>query len=94
MPLAQPFRSLTGAVLLASALLVSGCGDDDSTEGDDSTETSDPELANPASEFCVDQGGEVDIVEGADGEAGVCVLPDGTRIDEWEYFQDNAPAES
>jgi putative hemolysin len=47
-------------------------------------------IANPASAFCVDQGGTVEIVSEADGERGYCNLPDGTRIDEWEYFQQNS----
>lgn len=60
------------------ALGLSGCGSDESGP---------PAVANPASEFCVEQGGTVEIVEGAGGQQGICVLPDGTRIDEWEYFR-------
>ncbi|MDG1186830.1 MAG: DUF333 domain-containing protein [Ilumatobacter sp.] len=48
-----------------------------------------PGLANPASVYCVEQGGEIDIVEEADGEVGYCNLPDGSRIEEWELFQSN-----
>ena len=44
-------------------------------------------LANPASEFCVSQGGEVEIVSEAAGEVGYCNLPDGSRVEEWEYFR-------
>lgn len=45
-------------------------------------------LANPASEYCVSQGGEVLIVTAADGgQQGLCRLPDGTEIDEWEYYR-------
>jgi uncharacterized protein len=45
------------------------------------------QLANPASVHCEEQGGRVEIVAGEDGESGVCVLPDGTRIDEWELYR-------
>ncbi len=46
-----------------------------------------PELANPASEYCVEQGGEVDIVDEVDGQVGYCELPDGRRIEEWELYR-------
>jgi uncharacterized protein len=46
------------------------------------------EIANPASEFCEEQGGTVEIVtDGAGGQAGVCRLPDGSEVDEWEYYR-------
>lgn len=71
-------------VLACGVLLVAACGDD-------SPSPVDPAIANPASEFCVEQGGEVDIVDEADGQVGYCVLEDGTRVDEWEYFRENNP---
>lgn len=82
------------ALALALAILA-GCGSD--SEPSDSTPspssqppaaTEAPGLANPASEFCVAQGGTVEIETADDGsQSGICVLPDGTRIDEWEYFR-------
>jgi uncharacterized protein len=72
---------------LAATALVVGCGSDG---GDD---TPSPGIANPASEFCVQQGGEVDIVDEDNGQVGYCVLPDGTRIEEWEYFRANSTTE-
>ena len=48
------------------------------------------EIANPASEYCVAQGGTVNIVKDAEGnESGMCKLADGTEVDEWEYFRAN-----
>ncbi|RIV75629.1 putative hemolysin [Pelagerythrobacter aerophilus] len=44
-------------------------------------------IANPASEYCVAQGGEVEIRDGADGQVGYCHLPDGTVVEEWEFFR-------
>lgn len=46
-----------------------------------------PGLADPASVYCVEQGGQVDIVDEAGGQVGYCELPDGRRIEEWEYFR-------
>ena len=46
-------------------------------------------IANPASVFCVQRGGRVDIVSTPKGEVGYCVLPDGRRIEEWKFFREN-----
>ena len=50
-------------------------------------------MANPASVYCVKQGGTVEIVKDkSGGEVGMCHLPDGTVIEEWELFRrDNPP---
>ncbi|MFH2072057.1 MAG: DUF333 domain-containing protein [Actinomycetota bacterium] len=44
-------------------------------------------LANPASGFCVEQGGTVDMREGDGGTYGVCVFPDSSECDEWAFFR-------
>lgn len=44
-------------------------------------------LANPASEYCIKMNGTLDIVQGEAGEIGMCHLPDGTVIEEWELFR-------
>jgi len=53
---------------------------------------SDPEtpqslIANPAAVFCEEQGGTYRIVDDADGERGLCILPGGEEVDAWEYFR-------
>jgi putative hemolysin len=78
-------------VLLAT--LVVACGSDDGPTGP--TEPSQPStgMPNPASVYCEEQGGTVEIVEDEDGaQRGDCVLPDGTRVDEWEYFREQTGA--
>lgn len=56
--------------------------------GEDPGTTSSP---NPAAVFCVNQGGTYQIRHAADGsESGVCILADGTEIDAWVYFRDQA----
>ena len=44
-------------------------------------------IANPASVYCVQQGGKVEIVTTKKGQIGICVLPDGRRIEEWKFFR-------
>jgi putative hemolysin len=45
-------------------------------------------VANPASVFCVNQGGKVDIRSAADGsQSGFCVFPGGGECDEWAYYR-------
>jgi putative hemolysin len=79
-------------VALAAVLLLAGCGSGDEPVHDGSPGS--PGLANPASQFCVDQGGRVEIVDVEEGQVGICVLPDGTRVEEWEYYREQAPSPS
>lgn len=47
-------------------------------------------MANPASVFCEQKGGQSEIRKNEDGsEYGVCHLPDGSVVEEWEYFRTN-----
>ena len=73
----------SGAIAVSVALAVVGVGCDDDAEPADTTVG----IANPASVYCVEQGGEVEIVEEPDGQRGDCVFPDGRRVDEWELYR-------
>lgn len=64
-----------------------GCGNDDDSPTTEAPMGGGAQVANPASEYCVAQGGEVEIVDEAGGQVGYCNLPDGTRVEEWEYFE-------
>ena len=49
-------------------------------------------LANPASVYCTKVGGTLRIETSSEGQYGMCVLPDGTEIEEWALFRrDNPP---
>ena len=48
-------------------------------------------IANPASEHCVKKGGNLEIVKEATGEKGMCHLPDGSVVEEWELFRRDNP---
>jgi len=43
-------------------------------------------IANPASENCLRQGGEVEMRQGDAGEYGVCIFADGRVCDEWALY--------
>ncbi len=50
-------------------------------------------MANPASVYCGEQGGTVEIRKGEGGESGYCHLPDGRVVEEWAFYRaENAPA--
>ncbi|TNG95732.1 DUF333 domain-containing protein [Pasteurellaceae bacterium USgator11] len=45
-------------------------------------------MPNPASEYCVQQGGKLEMKQDKDGnEYALCHLPDGRVIEEWELFR-------
>lgn len=53
-----------------------------------STDTSQANMPNPASAYCVEQGFTSEIRTAADGsQSGVCIFPDGSECDEWAYFR-------
>jgi hypothetical protein len=81
------------AVTVAIMPFAAACGSGDSPSTTEPTSGSDDssQIANPASEFCVEQGGTLDIVDEADGQVGYCTLPDGTRVEEWEYYRSQNP---
>lgn len=83
------------ALLAAGSIGLLGCGGDEeepTTTDAPSTEaptTDATGMPNPASVYCEEQGGTVEIVDEPAGQVGYCNLPDGTRIDEWEYYRAN-----
>lgn len=45
-------------------------------------------MPNPASVFCVEQGGKLEIrTDSEGGQYGVCLFPDGSECDEWAFFR-------
>jgi putative hemolysin len=62
---------------------------------EDEKEASDSDavgLANPAAVFCVEQGGRSEIRTADDGsQTGMCILPDGTEVDDWDYYREHHP---
>ncbi len=45
-------------------------------------------MPNPASVYCEEQGGQLEIRSDADGgQYGVCIFSDGSECDEWAFFR-------
>jgi inhibitor of cysteine peptidase len=62
------------SLLLMSLLIFSGCRRESG-------------LANPASEFCEENGGKLEIREDdSGGQVGFCIFSDGSECEEWAYF--------
>jgi putative hemolysin len=82
-------------VLLIGTILSASCSPTQASP------TTLPNMANPASVFCEQQGNTLEIRTAADGsQSGVCIFPDGIECDEWAYFRgeckpaDPAPAQA
>lgn len=45
------------------------------------------DLANPASVYCEEQGGMLELRDGNEGQYGTCVFSDGSECEEWAYFR-------
>ncbi|MFC2995590.1 DUF333 domain-containing protein [Acinetobacter sichuanensis] len=46
-------------------------------------------MPNPASQYCIEQGGKLEVVKDAQGESAYCHLQNGEKIEEWALFRQN-----
>ncbi len=73
--------------ILTLTILMAAC----SAQSPASTET-DVELANPASENCIEEGGTLQIEERGDGgQIGVCYFDDNRQCEEWAMMRGDCP---
>jgi uncharacterized protein len=69
-------------LMIIGILLVASCSPKQATP------TPEANMPNPASVFCEQNGGKLDIRTASDGsQSGVCVFADGSECDEWAYFR-------
>lgn len=72
-------RTLKVSLLISLVLVLVACGGA-ASEG--------PKLANPASVYCEEQGGKLEIRTDADGgQVGYCLFEDGSECEEWAYYR-------
>ena len=75
---------IVGAIMA----MISGCASNASVQDKEPPKLG---MANPASTYCVEQGGKLEIRKETGGEVGYCHLADGRVIEEWEFFRMNQP---
>lgn len=51
------------------------------------TEPENNQIANPASTFCVENGGILRIDDTEQGQIGICVFENGIECEEWAFFR-------
>lgn len=77
---------------LMAALGLAACAGSQTSAAAEPADASMPAvgMANPASVYCVQQGGKSEIRKHQDdSEYGVCILPDGKEVEEWAYYRAN-----
>ena len=81
-------RSIVSLFLLSLALgLLAACAPPQTAPAAKPT-VNQAQLANPASEYCIQQGGKLEIRKDDQGnEYGVCIFEDGNECEEWAFFR-------
>jgi len=70
-------------VFLVGAMVLAACGGTAETTQESPLS---PGIANPASQYCEEQGYTVEIRTAADGnQTGYCIFDDGTECEEWAF---------
>jgi len=100
---------ITVAMVLTATCTFAGCGNNptgNSTENPQKSPTStevaaqpqdkiarDTALSNPATVYCLEQGGKFTMSKSLDGSTeGLCVLPSNITCEEWSFYRGDCPA--
>lgn len=77
-------KTMISMLMLILTLLWASCNSDQLAAGP----TPEPSMPNPASVYCEEHGGRLELRQDASGGvAGVCIFADGSECDEWVYFR-------
>ncbi len=76
---------LSGLSGLFASILLAGCSITQSPDSNSALLGT----ANPASAYCINQGGKLEIRNETNGQVGYCHLKNGQVVEEWEYFRAN-----
>jgi len=77
-------------IVAVLVLLVAGFSVGCMTKENNTSDSNEPGMgiANPAAVYCKELGYEYKIITDSEGgQRGVCILPDNTICDEWEFFK-------
>jgi len=70
-------------LVLLGAMILAACGGKADTTQESPLA---PGIANPASQYCEEQGYTIEIRTAADGsQTGYCIFDDGTECEEWAF---------
>ncbi len=78
------------AAILALSLLTACGGTSSVKQGSDlppSPNARTVGMANPASVYCAEKGGRLELRSESAGQAGYCHMPDGSVMEEWELYR-------
>lgn len=78
---------LSGLSGLFASILLAGCSTTQSTDSNSASLGT----VNPASTYCINQGGKLEIRNETNGQVGYCHLKNGQVVEEWEYFRATQP---
>ena len=84
-------RIILPIVSAAAAVILTACGGGGGgtpSQSSSQAPSGAATMGNPAAAYCAEKGGTVDLA------SGVCTLPDGTKIDEWELYDRDHPGAS
>jgi putative hemolysin len=71
--------------IIAGLMLLVGCGAQPTRTPEASGAT--PEVPNPASDFCLEQGYQYEIRPEEGAQVGYCLFPDGTECEQWAFYR-------
>jgi hypothetical protein len=80
----KSIKIIFGLLILMSLLFV-GCSQNNNVN----TTNSKTEIANPASVYCVNHGGKLEIRNTPNGSIGICHFEDGKSCEEWAFYRGN-----
>lgn len=70
-------------LILTILVIFSGCSNNEDTTLNDNVK-----IANPASQYCIDQGFNSTIkINSDDSQTGYCVFPNGNECEEWKFMR-------
>src|SRR3989338_2356484 len=73
-------------LILILIIFIIGC----SKEIEKQNEEKDTEIANPASVYCEEQGGKLEIRTTDEGQTGYCII-NNTECEEWAFYRGECP---